>query len=987
MAIPQIILKKSSVVSKVPLVGDLTYGELALNYADGLLYYKRSDGTTIASFKDFSNTDTISIGDNATASGNTKTINIGTGGVSGSFTNINYGSGNSASVHTMVGTLVTTNINTGYGVTTGDASIELGNNRTGSGNAILDFHSSASSDFDFRLLKAAGINGNASIVNAGTGSLSILQAGAGPLLFSTNSTERLRIDANGNAGFNINSSVKLFDVYQPTNGPGTVTNTAGSTTVTGTNTYFTSTFRTGDTITIGGQTVAISAIASDTSMTVAAITNANTSVTYTLVGGSRFRINGSGDASFGSAAPIGNVKLTVNTVSQGTDGLRISHPTGNQFIQLMPNMGAGNYNNLVAAYDTGILYQSGTQNASPGFVIVPWNIGTGGIRLDQYGNLSVGSASSAGLFNVVQGSTGPGIVTNTAGSTTVTGTYTKFTSTFAVGDTVTIGGQAVVISAIASDTSMTTAAITNANTNVGYGVTAVNRFNVLGNGYVGIGTTAPKYKLDIQTASLASTAGTQSVALRLTTPTNNTDALEFTNTRVSTGSDWTTAGFRIQQKVDASWMGYIQFNGPANNGITFGTGTSTTASTAITERLRINNVGNVSIGSAGDYSDSALVISKTNSGTTGYGIRSLTSISSNITSSFRAYQSVLNTTNAAFTMGNFMGYLADNGYVGNGTIVSNYYGVFLGATATLATNNIGIAGGFNTRSSGSATTATISNIQQTATTVTVTTTSAHGYTTGQVVTVTATANATDLVVGAPVTILTLGTTDWNVVAGTTGITYAAGSTFTVAVVGTGTGTVTLNSQGSGKAITVTTTTAFTYTATSATFAALIVTGTVTVAVNWNLYLSGTAPNYIAGNVGIGATPSGNYNLEISGTASISSNVVIGGSLTARYTTKTTATATATAVTPDVSTYNQYSYTALASALTINAPIGTPVDGDKLTIRIIDNGTSQTLTWNSTYTVIGTVLPTTTTASKMIYVGCIYNASLTRWDVTAVARQA
>jgi hypothetical protein len=37
-----IILKKSSVSGKVPLVGDLVFGELALNYADGKLYYKTS---------------------------------------------------------------------------------------------------------------------------------------------------------------------------------------------------------------------------------------------------------------------------------------------------------------------------------------------------------------------------------------------------------------------------------------------------------------------------------------------------------------------------------------------------------------------------------------------------------------------------------------------------------------------------------------------------------------------------------------------------------------------------------------------------------------------------------------------------------------------------------------------------------------------------------------------------------------------------------
>jgi len=44
-------LKKSSVVGKAPLVGDLAYGELAINYADGKLYYKNSSNQ-IKSFVD-----------------------------------------------------------------------------------------------------------------------------------------------------------------------------------------------------------------------------------------------------------------------------------------------------------------------------------------------------------------------------------------------------------------------------------------------------------------------------------------------------------------------------------------------------------------------------------------------------------------------------------------------------------------------------------------------------------------------------------------------------------------------------------------------------------------------------------------------------------------------------------------------------------------------------------------------------------------------
>jgi hypothetical protein len=116
-------------------------------------------------------------------------------------------------------------------------------------------------------------------------------------------------------------------------------------------------------------------------------------------------------------------------------------------------------------------------------------------------------------------------------------------------------------------------------------------------------------------------------------------------------------------------------------------------------------------------------------------------------------------------------------------------------------------------------------------------------------------------------------------------------------------------------------------------------------------------------------------------------VVIVGTLTARYATKVANTTTATSVTPDVSANNQYSYTALATGLTINAPTGTPLDGERLTFRIKDNATSQTISWNAIYRIVGTVLPTSTVASKTIYVGCIYNAADTKWDVIAVARES
>lgn len=103
--------------------------------------------------------------------------------------------------------------------------------------------------------------------------------------------------------------------------------------------------------------------------------------------------------------------------------------------------------------------------------------------------------------------------------------------------------------------------------------------------------------------------------------------------------------------------------------------------------------------------------------------------------------------------------------------------------------------------------------------------------------------------------------------------------------------------------------------------------------------------------------------------------------------RVSSTASGSSLTPDIASYDQYNYTALAAGLTINAPTGTPVDGNKLIFRILDNGTSRSLTWNATYTAIGVTLPTATTVSKTTYVGCVYNANNTRWDVIAVTTQA
>lgn len=107
----------------------------------------------------------------------------------------------------------------------------------------------------------------------------------------------------------------------------------------------------------------------------------------------------------------------------------------------------------------------------------------------------------------------------------------------------------------------------------------------------------------------------------------------------------------------------------------------------------------------------------------------------------------------------------------------------------------------------------------------------------------------------------------------------------------------------------------------------------------------------------------------------------------RVTPRVATVADAATITPTADSADLYTVTALAQAATIAAPSGTPTNGQKLIIRLLDNGTARALTWNAIYNVIGVTLPTTTVLSKYTYVGCIYNSANSKWDVVAVTTQA
>lgn len=98
--------------------------------------------------------------------------------------------------------------------------------------------------------------------------------------------------------------------------------------------------------------------------------------------------------------------------------------------------------------------------------------------------------------------------------------------------------------------------------------------------------------------------------------------------------------------------------------------------------------------------------------------------------------------------------------------------------------------------------------------------------------------------------------------------------------------------------------------------------------------------------------------------------------------------TGATITPSIGA-SQYNVTALDQSATFAAPAAGQ-DGQRLVLRILDNGTGQSLSWTTTsggYRVVGTALPSTTVAGKVLYLALIYNSQAVYWDVVAVALQS
>jgi hypothetical protein len=182
--------------------------------------------------------------------------------------------------------------------------------------------------------------------------------------------------------------------------------------------------------------------------------------------------------------------------------------------------------------------------------------------------------------------------------------------------------------------------------------------------YVGIGTTSPSSKLQIQGTG----AGAWLTINRTDTGTNIVD--------------FTQSGTRL------GYLGYIGNDLLINNAAT----SNIQFNSAGIERMRITSAGNVGIGTTSLTNISLNVAKNITGGTNANAIQSAGTVQSDVTVSSNYFVTAGSTQATAFTLTNLRHFTATQGTIGAGSTVTNQYGFFVDSSLVGATNDYGFFG-------------------------------------------------------------------------------------------------------------------------------------------------------------------------------------------------------------------------------------------------------------------------------------------------------
>jgi hypothetical protein len=162
----------------------------------------------------------------------------------------------------------------------------------------------------------------------------------------------------------------------------------------------------------------------------------------------------------------------------------------------------------------------------------------------------------------------------------------------------------------------------------------------------------------------------------------------------------------------------------------------------------------------------------------------------------------------------------------------------------------------------------------------------------------------------------------------------------------------------------------------------------------NVALNGTSEVWTTGTIELGNASDTTISRVSAGVIAVEGATIPMAASTTTFTNKRVTPrvgSVASSATPTINTddYDFYSITALSESITSFTTnlSGTPTNAQKLLIRIKDNGTARAIAWGASFEAKGVDLPITTTLSKVLTVGFIYDTVASKWGCVASVVEA